>query len=165
MTNRKTRKGGGVFSIMKYPFYGEKDPNYAIPVSETREYDKDVYEVAGNVSMQLSGAFAFFRTQEYVEKYFKHQLAEMAKKQFPSADRLISFTLSHKQDKIGEYLFENIVSKGTKVTTIQPIYGPLQYIAKATILRSKGKHATNNQSNSKSRSRTIKLKPVKLSIK
>jgi hypothetical protein len=103
MNLRKTRKGGAVLTRLKKPFYGSKNPKFALPISESKEINKDKYNILGKVSYNISGSdFAFFRTNEYVEKYLKAYIVDMAKKRFPSGVKIMEYEFNIESVVVGE---------------------------------------------------------------
>ena len=133
MNMRKTRKGGAVLTRLKKPFFGSKNPKYALPISEVHEIDKDKYKVLGTVSYNIAGSdFAFFRTTEYVEKYLKSLIADMAKRRFPSGVKIMEYEFKTESVVVGEQ--EIMIQEGTiKKTYKNPITG-LKYFVSGTVV-------------------------------
>ncbi len=133
MNMRKTRKGGAVLTRLKKPFYGSKNPKFLLPISESKEIDKDKYKILGTVSYNISGNdFAFFRTNEYVEKYLKAYIADMAKRRFPSGVKIMDYEFKTESVVVGEQKV-TITEGSIKKTYKNPITG-LKYFVSGTVV-------------------------------
>lgn len=134
MNLRKTRrKGGAVLTRLRKPFYGSKNPKFALPISESHEINKDKYKVLGTVSYNISGSeFAFFRSTEYVEKYLKSVISNIAKKRFPSGIKIMEFDFKTESVIIGEQ--EVVIYEGTIKKTYKNPITDLKYTASGTVV-------------------------------
>ncbi len=135
MDLRKTRRqrGGAVLTKLKKPFYGSKNPKYTLPISESKEINKDKYKILGTVSYNIAGGdFAFFRTTEYVEKYLKSVIADMAKRRFPSGIKIMEFEFKTESVIIGEQ--EVVIYEGTIKKTYKNPITDLKYFVSGTVV-------------------------------
>ncbi len=101
----RTRKGGLIMTAIKKPFYGSKNPIYKLDVTESVSYDKNIYEIAGVIHLNI-GEFSIFRAQSYIDQYLKKDIIENALKKYPNASRIIGYNVNHletKHSKCGEY--------------------------------------------------------------
>ncbi len=152
MNMRKTRKGGAILSRLQKPFYGSKNPKFALPISESKEIDKDKYKILGTVSYNISGNdFAFFRTTDYVEKYLKSYISEMAKKRFPSGVKIMEYEFKTESIVIGEQEV-TIIEKSMAKTYKNPITA-LKYFVSGTVVGLARPQNAITRSRSKSRSK------------
>ena len=125
--------GGAVLTRLKKPFFGSKNPKYALPITEVQEIDKDKYKILGKVSYNLSGSdFAFFRSTEYVEKYLKSVLADMAKRRFPSAVKVMEYEFKTESVIVGEQ--EVIIYEGTIKKSYKTPITNLKYFVSGTVV-------------------------------
>lgn len=154
MNIRKTRRllrksyGGGLLSRFKKPL------TMPLPISESSEYDKNKYKIIGKVSYDISsGEFAFFRSTEYIEKYLKSIISNMAKNRFPSAVKIFDFEFKSETIVIGQQEIVQYEQFGKKSVIKQPITD-YKYHAAGTVV------ALMRPQNNITRSRAAKSRAI-----
>lgn len=147
MNIRKTRRiGAGLLSRFKKPL------TFPLPVSPISDYDKNKYKIIGKVSYDISGGeFAFFRSTEYIEKYLKSIISNMAKNRFPTAVKIFDYEFKSDTVVIGQQEIVQYEQFGKKTVLKQPITDYKYYVSGTVVglLRPQ-----NNITRSKSRSRS-----------
>ncbi len=113
---KKTRKQkGGLLSHFK-------KPSYPLPISEIVDYDKNKYKILGKISYDISGGeFAFFRSTQYIEKYLKSLISNMAKNRFPTAVKIVEYEFKSENTVIGQQEIIAYEQFGKHTVTKQPV--------------------------------------------